>query len=1153
MLGLLLGTWFLVSDGASQAASSPTSELLGPEEQLALPEQLVASVQLPTLAEPIRLIRSDTDGIVVAVDIAGFEVEQQTVSGRTYDIVKLAGFGTSSVAGAPGVPSRRILLGIPLGAAYVVRVSPAASEMVPLQHRLLPAPTAILDGGFDPSFDTGTRAPGTASWSYVEDEQAYSSDALYPQAIAKVTSAGFIRDQRYIAVQLNPVQYNPVSGEVILHDQFTVEIDLTYAGGQEPDPGPARVASPSLSDGSYEPVLSGSLLNYESAANWRGKQSFAALPEVESLAEAVRDAAVPALKIMVNEDGIYEVTAAELAALDVPIAAVPLETYKLTFLGREVPIRIQESGGSFESFWFFGEKARTKYTDTNVYWLTYDPEPPQGADPGLRMDTRSVPTSTVEDISTHYSATVRLEEDLRYVSDAPWAGDAASEPVDESDHWFWVYTFYSPGASLVAFPTQLNGLSTSPFTATLRASMSGWTTSPANPEHCVEFYVNDELVGQHTWEDRQEELVSYPVSSAYLLEGSNSVGIRPCATDAVYDIIFYDWFELDVRRRYLVMTDSLSFDVAESGWQYRLDGFSTNAIELFDVTETYAVAHLIDAGVVLSGSAYSAAFYDVAAEEGTRYLALTHDQIKSPLSIVKHVPSNLMDPANHADYIVIAPTEFVGDVQPLVGHRMAQGLAVRVVELEPIFDEFNYGVYSPEAIRSFLAYAFHNWNDGGPPPAYVLLVGDGTYDYKGNFGHVNPNRLPPYLAWVDPWIGETAADNRYVAVAGDDPFPDMHVGRFPAETTTQLQTMVDKIIAYESNPAPPGWRDQVLFVADDPDPRAGDFYVYSDEIVNNYLPGNYVPIKAYYENTCLTVAECKQVILDTLNTTGALLVNYVGHGGPEVWTAEKVWWTDDLSSLEPTTRLPVMLPMTCWEGAFHLVKLGSFSGTVLGEGVVRIDGRGAVASWSATGEGYASGHDYLNKGFLRAALYEGVRELGIAADAGKARLFASGYYTDLLETYHLFGDPAMRLNSLDVVDVSVGQSIKASDAPSRGEVVTLTLSFTNTGPDVAAGVVLTDLLPQMLVTPTLVSSSPEVLERREGITLAWTLDDLPSGATGQVILTATVDPQWPEPEVSFFNVAEIGVETHDLVPENNIALVGVNIKHVYLPLILKGF
>jgi uncharacterized repeat protein (TIGR01451 family) len=242
-----------------------------------------------------------------------------------------------------------------------------------------------------------------------------------------------------------------------------------------------------------------------------------------------------------------------------------------------------------------------------------------------------------------------------------------------------------------------------------------------------------------------------------------------------------------------------------------------------------------------------------------------------------------------------------------------------------------------------------------------------------------------------------------------------------------------------------------------------------------------------------------------------------------------------------------MVGMACREGAFHEAEVDA-----LGESVVRLAGRGAVASWSATGYGVATGHHYLNRGFFQAALFDGVRELGAAADAGKAMLFATGWYTDLIETYHLFGDPALRINSLDVVDVSVGQALEAPEVPPLGDVVTLTLTFTNTGPDVAAGVVLTDLLPPLLVSPTVVYSSPEVLARREGITFAWTIDDLLPGAIGEIVLEATVDPHWPS-EVSFINEVRIGVETYDLEPRNNVAWIGVNTKRVYLPLILKGF
>jgi uncharacterized repeat protein (TIGR01451 family) len=1126
ILAVLVGAWLAVTGSASQAAA------VSPPEQPADPR------------DPIQLLRSDVDGIVLGVEVAGFESGQETVDGVVYDVLTIPGFGSSSMAGSPQVPGRRILLGIPLGADYQLRVSAQESEAAPGLYRLLPAPAAVLLPDPASGVDPAAFSPGTAGWEYEQDERVYSAAVFYPQAVANIAGTGFIRDQRYVAVQVNPLQYNPVTGEVVLYRRFTVEIDFTYRG-RGPEPVLRRAG------GSFEPVLASSLLNHESALNWRGQPS-GVDPPAERVAD-LRDAALPPLKMTVDGDGIYQVTAADLVALGVPVDGTPATTYKLYYRGREVPIRVFESaGGDLASLWFYGEKARTKYTDTNVYWLTYDPAPLPGAEPGLRMPVRSVPPTAVP-ISTYYSTTIRLEENYWYRSRMPWAAGLDPDPWD---HWFWTYTWYpltDPAhPPNLALPLQLNSLSPTPsYSAMLRASFAGWTRSAVYPDHCLEFYVNGHAVTlePYLWDGRYtEQVVSFAFDGSYLLEGANTVEARACATAAASDITFYDWFELEVRRTYQAEDDSLAFDVAEAGWQYRLGGFLTDTVELFDISGTYTVSHLVNFEVSSASSPYSVTFYDGAAQPGTRYLALTHDRLKSPLSIVQDAPSNLADPANQADYIIIAPEEFIPYVQPLVTHRAGQGLAVQVVGLEPIFDEFNYGIYSPEAIRDFLAYAYHNWS--GDPPSYVLLVGDGTYDYKDYLGDGNPNLLPPYLAWVDPWIGETAADNRYVTVAGDDPFPDMHIGRLPAETAEQVSAMVDKILSYETNPAPRDWIERVLFVTDDPD-LAGDFYAYSDDLVENYLPEPYVPIKAYYESTCLTGAACKQVILDTLNTTGALLVNYIGHGGQTLWAGypEIIWRIDDLSSLAPTVRFPVMLPMTCWEGAFHMAEID-----VLAEATVRLDGKGAVASWSATGEGIASGHDYLNKGFLQAVLYDGVRELGAAADVGKAQVFATGHYTDLLETYHLFGDPALQLNSLPVVDVAVGQTIEAPAVPLPSDLITITLAFTNTGPDVAAGGRLTDLLPIELVNPVVTFTSPEVLAQQEGITFAWTIDDLLPGTSGTIVVEATVDPGLPfGSDISFFNQARIAVQTHDLEPRNNVSWAGVNLKSVYLPLILKGF
>ena len=1121
ILAVILGAWLFAMSGSVQAAAeSPLAQPVSSDDQ-------------------ITLIESDADGIVVSIQLEDLTFEHRTANNTTYDLVSLSGFESSSQSGSPQVPTRRLLLGIPLNADYALRVSVQESETFSGPYKLLPAPMPIPQP--DPDSPIGIGAPGS-EWEYVEDERAYAKDALVPDAIAKVASTGFIRDQRFIAVEVNPVQYNPISGNVVWHKNFTVEIDFTYQRGA--DLGAASQPAPS-----FEPLLPASLLNYASAATWRGRTS-RAMPAT-SLDVAALDAELPLYKIMVNEDGIYQVTAADLAAVGVPVSTIPITTYKLSYQGREVPIRVIESDGSFASFWFYGEQSRTKYTDTNVYWLTYDTSPPPSAEPGLRMPSASVPPTTTVPVSAYYSDTIRLEEDHAYRPYMPWAGGLSSDPWD---HWFWDFTRYyrldpsnPDNKPMLQFPTHIGSLSTSPYSSTLTAFMSGLTRSTAaDPDHCTEFYVNGVSVGQYLWDGRYtDELASFVFDSSILLDGANVVEAHFCETGALSDITYYDWLELDLRRLYQAQDDSLRFDVAEAGWQYRLDGFSAETVEVFDISGTYTVSHLVDVAVTPQDTQYSAAFYDAEADLGTRFLALTHDRLKSPVSIEAYSPANLADPANQADYIVIAPQEFVSGVQPLVAHRTGQGLVVKVVELKAIFDEFNYGIYSPEAIRTFLDYAYHNWS--GEPPTYVLLVGDGSFDYKGNLSQGNPNLLPPYLAFVDPWFGETAADNRYVTVAGDDPFPDMHIGRLPAENATHLQTMVAKTIAYETNPAPQDWLERVLFVADNPD-LAGDFYSYSDDLVDNYLPDLYVPIKAYYMSTCLTGAACKQVILETLNTTGALLVNYIGHAGITQWTGtESVWTINDLSSLVPTSRLPVMLPMTCFEGAFHWADIDA-----LAEATVRLDGKGAVASWSATGEGVAAGHDYLNEGFLQSVLSDGVRRLGVAADIGKAWLFAAGFSEDLLETYHVLGDPALRLNSLPVVDIAVGQTIDTPEPLTAGELLTITLTFTNAGPDVAVGVVLTDLLPSALVTPAVVFSSPEVLAPREGLTFAWTIDDLAPGASGKIVVEATVDPHWQEPEVSFLNEARITAQTHDLAPQNNISWSGVNPKFIYLPVILKG-
>ena len=250
---------------------------------------------------------------------------------------------------------------------------------------------------------------------------------------------------------------------------------------------------------------------------------------------------------------------------------------------------------------------------------------------------------------------------------------------------------------------------------------------------------------------------------------------------------------------------------------------------------------------------------------------------------------------------MLTHADFITAIQPLADDYIAQGLRVMVVDVQDVYDEFGYGVFDPTAIRDFFAYAYANWTL--PAPMYVLLVGDGNYDFKDNIGRGEPNYIPPYLADVDPWMGEAAADNRYVSVSGEDILPDMHLGRLAVKTAAEVTAIVDKIQSYKQQALTAGWNAQTLFVTEDPD-GAGDFYDFSDAVADHLIPAPYTVQKIYYGLTHPTASAAKTDIISAFNE-GRLFINYIGHGGVNFWAQEKLFTTADIAALSNARQVPV--------------------------------------------------------------------------------------------------------------------------------------------------------------------------------------------------------------------------------------------------------
>jgi hypothetical protein len=286
--------------------------------------------------------------------------------------------------------------------------------------------------------------------------------------------------------------------------------------------------------------------------------------------------------------------------------------------------------------------------------------------------------------------------------------------------------------------------------------------------------------------------------------------------------------------------------------------------------------------------------------------------------------------------------------------------------------------------------------------------------------------------------------NQLASVVGADPIPDVLIGRLPVNTISEANAAVTKIIGYEQSSLQ-GWEDHVTFVADNvPDP-AGDFVEASERMISDYIEPGYDVYRIYENNFNCPGTGCAQVnqaIVSTINNTGTLLLNFAGHGGVNRWSQESIFTNNDIPSLNNPNQLPVILSLTCLDGYWLHPGLIPTPSPSLIEELLRSPSKGAVAAFSPTGLGVATGHDFLWRGFYDATFRDGNWILGEAALAAKLDLYSTGGNLDLVHTYTIFGDPALKIKTPYQFALNALPD-GASHLP--GSIVQRTLQITNNG------------------------------------------------------------------------------------------------------------
>ncbi|TEU18838.1 MAG: hypothetical protein E3J21_05100, partial [Anaerolineales bacterium] len=928
----------------------------------------------------LRLLSSDGQAIVLELTVDDFQVETVEHAGQTYQRLVIPGMVQTDRPGEPQVPTRGAMLGLPSVTGVSVQVLEAYYDTFG-GYRLYPGPK------FEMTADNLDNLLAEAvQQTFALNQELYATDAFYPGQLAEIGHTGYMRDQAVAQVQLYPVQYNPASGELRLYRRILARITWDtplLAAATE-----ARGASPA-----YENLLRNTILNYDALER---PPVIDKAPPIEA-ADIVATAITPTLKIGVTEDGLYQLNPGDLTGAGFDLSGVALSTIKMSNRGAENPIYVhdEDSNNAFndnDHILFYGTAITDIYTTKNVYWLEAG-----GADGQSMDDTRDGSLSGSALVPTHFPVTLHAEEDNYYWQTMPPNGEG-------QDHWFWEGRLTALESR--PYTLTLNNISTTAITTTVRVRLKGGTDVGISPDHHTRIYLNGNVIDDQQWDGfsiYDHEVTTATHSS--LIDGSNTVTVTAVGdTGASVDQVFVNWIEMDYWDTYVAENDELLFGAPSAGtFQFEVTGFTTDTVQVFDVTDPTNVAIITNPTVVAHGDSYKLQFEDTA-QSNTRYLALTAAQRKSPASIELDQPSSWNSTGHGADYIIITHEDFYTSTLALASHReITPGLSVATVKVGDIYDEFNYGIFNPQAIRDFLFHTYHEWVP--PAPTYVLLVGGASYDYRDLLNLSRDNYIPTQIIETD-LLGQTPSDNWFVLVSEeDDILPDMFIGRLTAQSVSETEDMVDKIIHYEhyeqNSPDAP-WNTKVLLVADDDDHPL--FEITSEQLAAR-LPHYYTANKVYVDDYYLP--EDPTTDITNYINRGSILVNYAGHGNVDMWGVWRSGHTfdrPDITALNTTDKLPVVTVANCLNGYFVGKK------TSVAEEFLRLENKGAVAVWAPTGLGYPAGHQVLMGEFYDAIFQDDLYALGEATTVAKIAAFNQySLWADLVETFVLFGDPATQL------------------------------------------------------------------------------------------------------------------------------------------------
>jgi len=346
--------------------------------------------------------------------------------------------------------------------------------------------------------------------------------------------------------------------------------------------------------------------------------------------------------------------------------------------------------------------------------------------------------------------------------------------------------------------------------------------------------------------------------------------------------------------------------------------------------------------------------------------------------------------------LVVSYGEFMQSMEPFVEWKNYKGIPTEMVDVADIGGS--------DEIEAFVETKYYD--DG---IAFVLFVGD-----------IDQIPSPRYS---DGAGSNSPADPSYGFVAGSDYYPEIIIGRFSAENTSHVETMINRTIEYEMDPDPNAdwYKKGSGFASDEGPGDDGEIdYEHLDNIRDDLLGFTYIEVDQIYDPSG-TVEDGEAALND-----GRSIINYTGHGSNGSWGNGCPMNQTDVNGLVNMGMYPFIWSVACVNGEFHI-------GTCFAETWLRATGTdgvptGAIAvlmstinqSWSPPMDGQDEMNDILVESYENniKRTYGGLSMNGVmhmADSYGTAGEEEILYWT-------IFGDPSVVVRTDTPTDMTVSHN-----------------------------------------------------------------------------------------------------------------------------------